>query len=131
MAMLACNDDDGQQRVPVVPVDITIAIDLPLYSTLENPGGWVYLQGGSEGIVVYRIGIDEFSAFDRHCTFQVENRCRVDVDEDTNVSVDDYACCNAAFNLLDGSPMSGPATRPLLRYQTIFNVNANSLRIYN
>jgi nitrite reductase/ring-hydroxylating ferredoxin subunit len=126
----SCRDDDSLDQVPVVPVDILLAIDLPLYAPLQNPGGWVYLNGGSEGIVVYRISATDFSAFDRHCTFQVANRCRTHIDENTNLTMVDYDCCESVFNLFDGTPLSGPARRPLRRYQTIFNVNNNTLRIY-
>lgn len=129
--LTACREDDNFNQVPVVPVDITLSLDLPLYMALQNPGGWVYINGGSEGIVLYRIGPDEITAFDRHCTYQVENRCRLDVDDDTNITVVDYSCCNSVFNMVDGTPLEGPARLPLRRYQTILNVNANTVRIYN
>ncbi len=131
MLSTSCRDDDSLEQVPVVPVDIQISLDLPLYMPLQNPGSWVYLNGGSEGIVVYRVSVNEFSAFDRHCTFQVAERCRLDVDEETNLTVVDRSCCESTFNLFDGTPLGGPARRPLRRYQTIFNVNSNALRIYN
>jgi len=70
-------------------------------------------------------------AFDRHCTYQVENQCRINVDEDSNITAVDTECCNSVFTIIDGLPMSGPARRPLLRYQTTFNVNANTVRITN
>lgn len=127
-----CNrDDDSLQQVPNVPVEINVSIDLPLFSALQNPGGWITIQGGSQGIVVYRIGPDQFAAFDRHCTFQVENVCRIDVDEETNVTAVDSECCESVFSIVDGVPLEGPARRPLRRYQTMYNINNNSLRIYN
>ncbi len=129
--LTSCNDDEELNQVPVVPVNLSISLDLPLYQTLQNPGGWVYLNGGSMGIIVYRIGPDEFSAFDRHCTFQVESQCQIAMDEESNVSAVDYTCCNSVFNMLDGGPMSGPARRPLRRMQTNFNVNTNTLLINN
>lgn len=138
IAVLACamstgcnRDDDSIQQVPNVPVEITVSIGLPLFAPLQNPGGWITIQGGSQGIVVYRIGPDQFAAFDRHCTFRVENQCRIDVDEDTNVTAVDHDCCESVFSIVDGVPLEGPARRPLRRYQTMYNVNNNSLRIYN
>lgn len=128
----ACNrDDDSLEQVPRLPIDVTISLDLPLYQPLQNPGGWVYLQGGSQGLIVYRVGPSEIVAFDRHCTFQVENRCRIVVDEESNITAVDSDCCNSVFTIIDGVPMSGPARRPLHRYQTAFNVNTNMVRIYN
>ncbi|NBW83641.1 hypothetical protein EBR21_18000, partial [bacterium] len=61
--------------VPFVPVDITIDIQLPSYSDLQGVGGWTYLNGGSKGIIVYRKGIDEFVAFDRHSPADVNGSC--------------------------------------------------------
>lgn len=131
LMLTSCTDDEELNQVPVVPLNLSISLDLPLYAPLQNPGGWIYVDGGSMGVVVYRIGPEEFSAFDRHCTFQVENQCQIAVDEDSNVSAVDYNCCNSVFNLLDGGVMSGPARRPLRRMQTNFNVNTNTLIISN
>lgn len=128
----SCNrEDDNFEQVPRLPIDVTISLDLPLYQPLQNPGGWVYLQGGSQGLIVYRVGPSEIVAFDRHCTYQVENQCRIAVDEESNITAQDFDCCNSVFTIIDGVPLSGPARRPLLRYQTAFNVNANTVRIYN
>ncbi len=127
----SCNDDDGINQVPIVPFDLTISLDLPLYSSLQSPGGWVYLEGGSRGIVVYRIDATQFAAFDRHCTYQVQEACRINVDPETNITAVDTECCNSEFTLLDGLPQSGPARRPLRRLQAMYNVNNNTLRVFN
>ena len=49
-----CNSDDGAVScVPNPIVNVTINTSLPLYSNLNNPGGWVYVStvtAGSKGM---------------------------------------------------------------------------------
>lgn len=119
---------DRDVAVPLVPIDISINLNLPEYNALLVTGGWVYIIGGSEGIIVYRKNPDEFVALDRHCTYQSADQCRVTVD-DSQVMARDTTCCHSAFLLLDGSVTQGPAALPLKQYHTSFN--GSVLRIYN
>lgn len=122
-------DDDDELQVPRVATDLTININLPSYSALANPGGWVYVTGGSRGIIVYRLSIDEFSAFDRHCTYNVVEGCKINVLDGTIAK--DEECCDSEFEIISGTPVSGQAELPLQSFRTQFNPNANLLRIYN
>lgn len=115
-------------EVPLVNVDISINVNLPAYNALAVTGGWVYLTGGSQGILVYRSGADSFTALDRHCTYHPEELCRVTVDA-SEVVARDTACCHSAFLLMDGSVVNGPAVFGLKRYNTTFN--GTILRIFN
>lgn len=114
--------------VPPVNVDIAINVNNPSYVDLSVPGGWIYLSGGSQGLIVYRASVDEFVAMDRHCPYQPSDLCRVFVD-DTEVIARDTLCCNSAFVITDGSVVEGPAALNLQRYNTSFN--GTTLRIYN
>ncbi|HMU13882.1 MAG TPA: hypothetical protein PKE53_07750 [Flavobacteriales bacterium] len=114
--------------VPPVQLDVSININLPEYADLQVVGGWVYLTGGSQGLIVYRKNQDEFSALDRHCPFQPENLCHVIVDE-SGVIARDTACCHSAYLIMDGQPTEGPSSFPLKAYHTTFN--GTMLRIYN
>ncbi len=118
---------ENQSGVPPVALDISININLPEYADLQVPGGWAYLTGGSQGLVVYRVSTDEFTALDRHCPVNPENLCRVTVDE-SQVVAKDTACCEATFLLQDGQPLSVSGIS-LRKYNTIFN--GTTLRIYN
>lgn len=115
-------------QVPLVNVDISINVNLPAYNALAVTGGWVYITGGSQGILVYRNGMDSFTALDRHCTYHPEDLCRVTVDG-SEVVARDTACCHSAFLLMDGSVVNGPAVFGLKRYNTTFN--GTVLRIFN
>lgn len=121
---------DAEDRVPSVPVDITINISLPSFINLTAPGGWVYLSGGSNGIIVYRNSTDEFTALDRHCTYQVDERDRVFV-EDNNIIAVDSLGCGSKFSIADGLVTGGPAQFSLTQYQTNFNGTTQQLRIFN
>jgi hypothetical protein len=124
----ACRREE-QTPIPIVPTDFTVNLNLPEYSDLAAPGNFILLTGGSRGIIVYRISLDQFVAFDRHCTYQAEQFCRV-VPDDTGIIVRDLECCQSAFNIFDGIPIEGPASFPLYQYRTMYN-GVNLLRIYN
>ncbi|MBP8823858.1 MAG: hypothetical protein KBH07_09450 [Flavobacteriales bacterium] len=126
-ALPACKKDQ-QVAVPLVTVDISINLNLPEYNALQVVGGWAYVIGGSEGLIVFRRSTEEFSALDRHCTYQSADQCRVTVD-DSQVMARDTACCHSAFLLMDGSVVNGPAALGLKRYNTTFN--GTVLRIFN
>jgi hypothetical protein len=124
-----CNNQN-QHPVPFVPVDVTIDIQLPSYSDLQGVGGWCYLNGGSRGIIVYRKGIDEFIAFDRHSPADPNATCPQPLypDNQNFLQLKD-TCNNAIFSLYDGSPVSN-SIYGLRQYATQFNGN-NLLRVYN
>lgn len=123
-----CKDKDD--RVPYVFVDITLLLDLPAYSDLASPSGSVEITGGSMGIIVYRRNVNEFVAFDRHCTYNVSEYCRVHIDEETNITAV-CECCGSIFSIYDGTPIEGAAARSLVQYRTGYNGNTNQLRIFN
>jgi nitrite reductase/ring-hydroxylating ferredoxin subunit len=126
-----CREDDDDERVPRIATDIQLNLNLPEYQVLLNPGGWIYLTGGSRGIIVYRVNNDEFSAFDRHCTYRVPEACRVSVDEESGITATDTQCCGSQFELITGNVTEGPAQIGLSPFQTQFNPNTNMLRVYN
>jgi nitrite reductase/ring-hydroxylating ferredoxin subunit len=119
-------DDPG--GVPITPVEISINVNNPSYAALAVTGGWLYLSGGSRGLIVYRRSPEEFVAMDRHCTYQPGELCRVFVDE-SEVIARDSLCCGSAFLITDGSVTQGPAALNLQRYNTSFN--GTTLRIFN
>lgn len=119
---------DKPGGVPLNPIDISINVNNPGYADLAVPGGWIYLSGGSLGLIVYRAGTDEFIALDRHCPYQTADLCRVYVD-DSQITARDTACCLSAYLITDGSVVEGPSALGLQRYNTSFN--GTTLRIYN
>lgn len=116
--------------VPNIPFDVTIDFTLPSYSNLTGVGGYAYVNAGSRGVIVYRRGLNDFVAFDRHSPADVDGSCPTALTPDSNnYLILNDACNEAQFSLYDGSPMSG-SDFGLRAYQTVFDGN-NSLRIYN
>jgi len=110
---------DRMAQVPDVPVDIVVNINQPAFFDLTVPTGWVYLTGGSRGILLYRINPEEFIAFERHSPFEPENNCSVAVDDD-GVIVSD-PCSESSWLITDGSIVTGPTAFPLITYDVSFN----------
>jgi nitrite reductase/ring-hydroxylating ferredoxin subunit len=124
--IISCKDKN--ETVPNTFVDIFIYTNNPEYVRLNSPGGWVYVQGGLKGIIVYRSSNDEFKAYERSCPYQVEKACQTVVTSD-NVTIADTSCCGSNFNISDGGVSKGPASQGLRQYQTTFGNGV--LHIYN
>lgn len=127
-AVLPSCKKDQRGGVPLNVVDISINVNNPSYADLAVPGGWLYLSGGSLGLIVYRSSPTDFVALDRHCPYQPENMCRLVVDE-SQITARDTTCCHSAYLITNGTVTEGPAALSLQQYNTSFN--GTTLRIYN
>ena len=121
-------------NIPYVSFDYTINIFDPAFVSLQGVGGSVFIDGGSRGLIIYRVSIDQFNAYERHCTYDSENPCgKVDFDTSGIILVDNDcsgAGCGSKFNIIDGSVLNGPAQYPLIQYNTSFDGMA-MLRVFN
>lgn len=121
-----CTDQD--QVVPYVKVNISIYLYDPEFSALQGIGNSIAVTGGVSGILIYRLSMEEFLAFDRTCTHNVDDFCQVFSDDSGLFAVDTF-CCGSKFLLLDGSVVKGPAKYPLKQYNTYFD--GQYLTVYN
>lgn len=125
----ACKKDNQQQQSPIpnVPVNVTLNLDLPQYIALKNQGFWIYINGGSRGIVVYHGYDDLFYAYDRNCPYQPYDSCaQVSVLNDyvylqcghykSDTSSIFVKCCGSKFFLEYGTLAEGPAQHGLKNY---------------
>ena len=123
----SCNSNDGTVNcVPITTVNVTINPNLPLYSNLNNPGGWVYVGGvtaGTRGLIVVRTAYG-YKAYDRNAphicpsdktTLYVKNDISIVCDQD-----------NSEWILLTGQPTK-VANRAPRTYQVIVNTNGTIL----
>lgn len=116
----SCSKNNNNSNIPYVQVNFDIYPANPLYINLNVDGGWIYVNGGSRGIIIYRMSQGEYYAYDRHCTYQPQNSCgKVKMDTDNITLLD--TCCGSKFIVVDGSVINGPAGLPLKRYQTFFD----------
>lgn len=127
--LLISSCKEEKYPIPNVPVNITINLDLPSYQPLNSPGGYVYTNGGSRGIVVYR-NFDEFVALDRHSTYNSQDECAiVSVNPDNLFELLD-TCSGSRFSIINGAALAGPAKFGLKRYTTYWD-GAYTVSIYN
>jgi len=117
---LSCGKGSEHQSIPEVPVDLYLDISSTIYIKLSNVGGYEYMSGGYKGIIVYRLSMEDFVAYDRACPYHPYDECALIEMDHSGVILKD-TCCGSEFNLLDGSVSKGPAEYPLKRYQTIFD----------
>ncbi len=128
LLLLNIRCEKSEDIIPYIRVDLLLYLSDPQFNPLNAVGGWVYVGGGSKGLIVYRKSNDEFTALDRHCTYQPENACsRVEVDPSHIMAKD--SCCGSTFLITDGSVTGPPASLPLKFYQTSFD--GSSVRIFN
>jgi len=123
-AFISCDKDN--KTVPTVPVDIYINTNDPQFADLNIIGNWIYITGGSQGIIVIN-EFNSFRAFDRHSPYEPQNGCRVWMDAD-NIYLEDE-CSDSKFEKYDGIPVEGPATRTLKEYNAV--LAGDIIHIYN
>ena len=126
IAFCGCGKND--HPVPYVPVNYTIYTTDPEFVDLNAVGNWIYITGGSKGIIVYRKSNSEFVALDRHGTIQSESSCARVVVDSNNITATEQ-CEKGKYLITDGSVVSGNTPYPLLQYQTSFD--GTVLRITN
>jgi nitrite reductase/ring-hydroxylating ferredoxin subunit len=122
----SCSKDETE-TIPYSYVNFYINPNSTMYYKLNVVGGWEYLTGGYNGIIVYRLNQDEFVAFDRACPYDYANGCRIEVESSFTTAID--SCCSSRFIITDGSPFSGPAHVSLKQYRTTYD--GNNLHITN
>lgn len=118
-----CNSDDGVVScVPNTIVNVSININLPLYSNLNNPGGRVYVDGataGSRGLIVVRTA-SGFKAYDRNAPHICPGeKTTLVVKEDIKIVCE---ADGAEWILLTGQPTK-VAYRAPKTYQVYVNTN--------
>lgn len=130
--LFSCKKENANQQlgIPYVNVDRYILLNDPNSLSLNAVGGFLYLNAGSRGIIVYHRAFEEYVAFDRHCTYNTSDACgKVSLDSTSNVILN-CACCTSKFSLIDGSVLNGPSLNPLLQYNAQISGPA-TLHIYN
>ena len=127
LVLLSTNCDTGGYRIPYVLVDL----HLNIISELGNPAinSSTLIDGGVNGLIVYREDFGLFHVYDRTCTLYPEHNTAVEPDEDFEGV---FICpeCKSRYLLLTGAePLEGPATFPLHEYYS--RVDRDLLHVYN
>lgn len=128
LALTSCKKENPQPVIPEVYVNFNLNPNSTEFLELNYPGGWVTVTGGYRGILLYRLTMDEFLAFERTCPWDPEKEgARVEVEESGLTAV--CPVCGSKYIILDGSPFEGPSTYLLKQYHT--NYNGDLLFVFN
>jgi hypothetical protein len=113
--------------VPSVAVQITLYPNDPVYYKIQAIGGWQYIDGGVNGIVLYRKSQEEFMALERTSS-QLPNdpKAKVWVQSDNFTLKDTIS--GSTWRLIDAGVTKGPAQWPLRVYGTVYNGNSLAIR---
>ena len=123
-----------QDNIAYQTVNITIYPNDPLYFKLQTAGGWVYINGGVNGIIVYRKTTSnlpsDFVAIERTSTYLPDNSdAKVKVQSDNFTLKDTIS--GSKWQIVDGVVLQGPATIPLRQYATFYDNGTGVLNIRN
>ncbi|GAB5539581.1 MAG: hypothetical protein Salg2KO_16840 [Salibacteraceae bacterium] len=126
LSLSECRERYEEHRVPNVAVNVDIDLNLAPYNDLNFIGGWVYLNGGYNGLIVHRSTQEVLAAYDRQAPYQIEDRCQIFVDTGGVTCTDE--CSDSQWLLFDGQLVKGPSALPLNQYITTFDGNRLSIR---
>ena len=119
--ILSCTKENP---FPNTYVNESIPITMAEYSNVyNNIWGYEYIHGGLGGIIIVQGLNNEFIAYDRSCTNEMNNQCIVSGKSLNDPVVSCSECCNSKFIIVDGSVIEGEASQALKRYQTYFDGN--------
>lgn len=129
-----------KEEVDVVPetyVDVVININnFPIGLTqsiiiTNNQVGKTNLGYDNNGIIIFRNSQNEFYAYDRTCTFHVEESVAVNIGSSSLFA--ECPVCKSLFQLsFSGYPTdNSSAIYPLKQYRAFFNPNTMDLHISN
>jgi len=107
--------------VPNVAVNFTIQVTGGQYTKLLTVGGWVYVTGGYDGIIVFCTGSGTYLAFDRGCPYDCETNTNAFVNVQTSGITAVCPVCSTTYSLYSGTRTGGPGSIALKQYQTSFD----------
>jgi len=143
-------DDNLNDIVPYIPINIVLDLQADLsyvgvgttaILTPDPIGSGILTFSSSKyppislgqviegnGLILYRLGTDEFAVYDITCTFKAStDYCALEMDE--TWLIPECPCCGSEFNiLLEGSPVSGPAAASLKQYSCFIRNNQLYIR---
>ncbi len=127
LILISARCDTGGYQIPYIRVDL----HLNIVSELGNPAlnSTTLINGGVNGLIVYREDFAIFHVYDRTCTQYPEHLEAVNPDADFDGV---FTCpeCKSKYLLLTGAePIEGPSTFPLHEYFS--RVDGDLLHVYN
>jgi nitrite reductase/ring-hydroxylating ferredoxin subunit len=125
ICFISCKDSNTVQGTYV---DTYIYLSEPTSVQLNAVGGWIYSAGGLKGLIIYRRSTNEFTAYDRQCTYDPNESCSILQVLSATLTVVD-SCCGSQFSIVNGGVTKGPASQSMIQYRTTYD--GNSVHIFN
>jgi hypothetical protein len=124
IGFLSCNKSGtpsaNNNPVPSRPVEMSLYPNDPTYFKVQFIGGWMYVSGGINGIVLYRKSEEEFVAVERTSSQLPDNAAAAVKVMSDNFTLRD-SISDSHWRIFDGTVTKGPATWPLRLYYTSYD----------
>ncbi|MDP2388382.1 MAG: hypothetical protein Q8M29_18560 [Bacteroidota bacterium] len=105
----------------------------PEFNDLIVAGGSIYHSGGTCGLIIYRLAMNEtngdFAIFERNCPHEGGTNTNAKVYRQNDLITARDTVCGSKFYITDGSIINGPSAYPLKAYN--YTYDGNVLHIYN
>ncbi len=116
----SCKKEEEAPEIPYVYVSIALDPNGTKYIHLNTVNGWETVNGGYNGILIFRKSVNEFVAFERACPYDPTTS-----GAQVRVEASGITCycpvCNSKFIMTDGTPYEGPSRYPLKQYTTMYD----------
>lgn len=125
LLLFSCGNDENSPINPIPDKFIFETINLqtdiraqPIAPISGRDQNYIYWIGGWRGLIIYRVSINQFRAFERNCPYQWDQICaNVKVDASGLFMKD--SCCGTTYDWF-GNPTGGPGRIPLKQYPVGF-----------
>ena len=128
---LSCHKDKVVNDNPYLPnysFSVVVNTSLPSYSNLQFPSNPVLITNagaGIKGIIMMKVGTDDYRAFEASCPNQYPNDCSLMTINGINAKC---PCDSKEYSLYTGVAVSG-GQYPLKPYR--IEISGANLRVYN
>ena len=127
--LFGCSNYDDRYKIPDVYVYKKIYLNNPSNKNLRFSGGWLYFEGGINGIIVYNVDNETFNAYERSCPHKSLQDCSKLLVKSDNITIE-CVCDNSRFLILNGMPLE-KSPIPLKKYTVRYEKSKNVLYISN
>ena len=124
--LFASCGDKTRNDIPYEKFNFTRSINS---TNLIHVGMHEYFSGGVCGIVVYRVDMSTFLAYDRACPYDWRDNGYVIYDPATLQLI--CESCGSTFNILNGSPMGNSKAKTSLRQYKVRLIDDMTLQVFN
>ena len=116
------NSPAATTGVPNVAVSASIDVDNALYTALLNTGGWEYVTGGYDGLLVFcNSPTPTYLAFDRACPYDCETNSKAIIQVQAGNITAKCPVCGTTYSLYSGTVTKGPGSIALKQYSATYN----------